>query len=214
MNDCVNAEMRDRLPDLLHERLDDAARASVIAHIEGCADCQAELALLRGLHEMLMRTAPRVDVARIAGAIPSRRVAARSRWTSWRVAAAAVLVVLGGTSLTLMNQKRGDVVLEDSAVAVTEQVPATTEQPAGVTRRGVETARPLAPDSQPSQRVARGAEPSDEGLEMTGRLGELTDDELRQLLEEIDEMEALPLPDPEPTVLPITSKRITSPVGT
>jgi hypothetical protein len=47
MTDCVNAEMRDRLPDLLHERLDVSVRAVVVSHIEGCVDFRAELAILR-----------------------------------------------------------------------------------------------------------------------------------------------------------------------
>jgi hypothetical protein len=51
-------------------------------------------------------------------------------------------------------------------------------------------------------------------LEMTGRLSELTDDELELLLKEIDEMEALPLTEPEPAVVPITTKRAISTPGT
>ena len=34
MTDCPNAEMRDRLPDLLHERLETSVRAAVMAHVE------------------------------------------------------------------------------------------------------------------------------------------------------------------------------------
>ena len=48
---------------------------------------------------------------------------------------------------------------------------------------------------------------------MTGGLGELTDDELRLLLQEIDELEAVPLTEPEPAVIPVTSKRTVSPTG-
>ncbi|PYP60840.1 MAG: hypothetical protein DMD26_18920, partial [Gemmatimonadetes bacterium] len=47
MTDCPNAEMRDRLPDLLHERLDASARAVVMAHVADCDDCRAELVVLR-----------------------------------------------------------------------------------------------------------------------------------------------------------------------
>ena len=36
MNDCPNAEIRDRLPDLLHDRLDPSARAAVTAHVATC----------------------------------------------------------------------------------------------------------------------------------------------------------------------------------
>jgi len=46
MNDGVNAEFRDALPDLLHGRLNALDRATLTAHVESCADCRAELALL------------------------------------------------------------------------------------------------------------------------------------------------------------------------
>ena len=84
MNDCPNAEIRDRLPDLLHEHLDAGARAQVMAHVERCADCRAELALLREARSLLA-TAPLVDVGRIVRALPSpaaarlARVSTRSR---------------------------------------------------------------------------------------------------------------------------------------
>ena len=70
MNDCSNAEIRDRLPDLLHERLDASARAVVIAHVSGCVDCRDELELLRSVHTTLIAQTPRVDMAYIIGALP------------------------------------------------------------------------------------------------------------------------------------------------
>src|SRR5512140_1830353 len=66
MNDCPNADVRDLLPD----RLDEAARAMVESHLEGCADCRAELALLRDVRASLRR-APALNVAAIAAAIPA-----------------------------------------------------------------------------------------------------------------------------------------------
>jgi len=42
VNDCVNAEIRDQLPDLVHERLDASALAIVMAHVDGCIDCRDE----------------------------------------------------------------------------------------------------------------------------------------------------------------------------
>ena len=49
---------------------------------------------------------------------------------------------------------------------------------------------------------------------MTGGLNELTEDELRLLLQEIDDLEAVPLTEPEPAVIPVTSKKSGSPTGT
>ena len=49
MNDCSNADIRDQLPDLLHDRLSVTARAAVVAHVDSCVDCRDELELLRGV---------------------------------------------------------------------------------------------------------------------------------------------------------------------
>src|SRR5687767_12362292 len=69
MTDCSNVEMRERLPDLLHGRLEGAARVEVPAHLATCEACAAELALLREARRALDR-APAVDVARIVAALP------------------------------------------------------------------------------------------------------------------------------------------------
>ena len=70
MNDCPNAEIRDQLPDLLHDRLSSSTRAGVMAHVATCADCRDELELLRGVHEALAARAPQVDVDAIVRALP------------------------------------------------------------------------------------------------------------------------------------------------
>src|SRR6266567_4578699 len=102
MNDCINADIRDRLPELLHEQLDAETRALVMAHVDGCADCRAELELLRGTYRMLTARTPQVDVARIVQALPARRVARRP-WVNWQMAAAATILVIGGSSLAIVN---------------------------------------------------------------------------------------------------------------
>jgi hypothetical protein len=214
MNDCVNAEMRDRLPDLLHERLDAGSRAAVMAHLDGCADCRAELALLRGVQEMLARTAPHVDVGRVVRAIPSRD-AGRARWSSWRVAAAAAAIVaVGGASLTLMRSGGSDIVVDSSVASANQQAPVATPPAQPIQRSTTPSDSVRQPQRSSAQQVARGGDAAATELEMTGRLGELTDEELRLLIEEIDQLEAVPLPDPEPTVIPITSKATSGRAGT
>ena len=105
MNDCPNAEIRDQLPDLLHERLDPSARAAVTAHVAACGDCRDELELLRGIHGMLIERAPRIDVAAVVAALPKpaareiRAARPRRTWADWRVAAAVTLLVAGGSSV-------------------------------------------------------------------------------------------------------------------
>jgi hypothetical protein len=70
MNDCSNANIRDQLPDLLHDRLSVSVRAAVMAHVDGCMDCRDELELLRGVRGALVAQTPRVDIAYVVGALP------------------------------------------------------------------------------------------------------------------------------------------------
>src|ERR1044071_4822753 len=107
MNDCPNAEMRDLLPDLLHDRLTATVRAEVTAHVDSCFDCREELALLRGVHAALTSRAPRVDVTYVVSALPKPpartavKVSPRRTWADWRIAAAVTMLAVGGTSLVI-----------------------------------------------------------------------------------------------------------------
>lgn len=112
MNDCPNGEMRDRLPDLLHDRLDPAARREVEAHVHECALCRDELELLREMRRALHRV-PAVDVGAIVAALPAYREAATRApagrsWNrnGWRIAAAITLLAAGGTSVAIGRRDR------------------------------------------------------------------------------------------------------------
>src|SRR5258705_3310501 len=107
MTDCPNGDVRDLLPDLLHDRLTPDVRREVEAHVRACADCSQELALLRQMRTSL-RGAPAVVVASIAAAIPPYRAPARRSWGGWRVAAAIMILAAGGTSVAVLGG-RGDV---------------------------------------------------------------------------------------------------------
>lgn len=103
MTDCSNGDVRDRLPDLLHDRLTADGRREVEAHLSGCDECRAELALL-GAMRFTLRRAPAVDPAAIAAAIPPYRAPVRRGWGGWR-AAAAVLLLAGGTSVAVLRSR-------------------------------------------------------------------------------------------------------------
>src|SRR4051794_8894443 len=110
MTDCTNAEIRDQLPDLLHERLDASALASVMSHVAECVDCTDELRLLREVRAAIESRTPRVDLNYVIGALPKAparpglRPARVGRvWTDWRVAAAVTLLVAGGSSVALLT---------------------------------------------------------------------------------------------------------------
>ena len=70
MMDCTNADVRDMLPDFAGGRLGATDRERVERHLEGCAECAAELSLLRSVARAIGR-APAVNVARIVAALPS-----------------------------------------------------------------------------------------------------------------------------------------------
>lgn len=215
MNDCLNAEMRDQLPDLLHERLDAAARAAVMAHVDGCADCRDELELLRVARGTLIRATPHVDLNFIIEAIPQTApmtrtvtVPRRPRWADWRIAAAAVLLVAGGSSVSLLG-RQGGVATRDTVV--TEGTPAVQTSAAVPRPNGaVATSRP-APQTEVIAEVPTDvSEPS--GLS-SSRLGDLNENQLKALLTEIDQLQPTPITEPDPVTLRVDTKGTTSPEG-
>lgn len=68
MVDCTRDDIRDLLPDLVHDQLGPAERARVEQHLAECADCAAELKLLRSLRASAFVT-PDVNVDGIAAAV-------------------------------------------------------------------------------------------------------------------------------------------------
>lgn len=117
MNDCPNAELRDQLPDLLHDRLTPEARREVEAHVAGCAQCRQELELLRAAYATLRRV-PAVSVARIAAALPPPRRSGRRNWAGWRTAAAIMLIAGGGTSVVVVTARRSATPADTRELAV------------------------------------------------------------------------------------------------
>ena len=204
MNDCQNAEIRDQLPDLLHDRLDATRRAVVLAHVEDCADCRGELELLRSARAMFHAATPSVDVNWVVNALPAAAPRAlrverrRPVWSDWRIAAAVTLLVAGGGSFAVLRQQH-------------DRVPAAMNAAAVNTAKAGVPARPDSAGAAEPSRVAAapsgGAAPtrdnviaSEPGLG-SGRLGDLSEQQLAKLLDEIDHLQATPITDPEPVSL-------------
>lgn len=111
MTECRNDEMRDLLPGLVRGSLAAPEAARVRSHVETCAACASELALLETARLVLLAGTPRVDTAAIVAAVgaPTLRVVrgAEGRGTGRRVnrlprrllAAAASLLVIGALAL-------------------------------------------------------------------------------------------------------------------
>ncbi len=205
MSDCIETEVRDALPDLIHGRLSDLDTATLTAHVESCADCRAEMDLLRQVRASAP-LAPQMDVARIVSTIPlpmpsaadvvaslpSRPKAAPRRSFIWKTASVAALLVVG--SLTFANSRH-------------EPVAVTTGKQASMTPVAAPAASPpVAVASAPSQvavtesvsaapvKVARPAKTA--GLSLTG-VQDLTDDQLQALVDGLDNVKALPSAEPE-----------------
>jgi anti-sigma factor RsiW len=183
MTDCPNGEVRDLLPDFLHDRLAPDVRRDVEAHVAGCEECRAELALLGAMRSTLRR-APTVDVAAIAAAIPPYRAPARRSWGGWR-AAAAVILVAGGTSVAVLQFRDGAVEpVRDTTTAVA--VRAADSVPMATSAPQVETPAPV----QASHELALG----------TAAVTDLDDAELSTLLAHLQTLDALPSADVENAV--------------
>jgi len=188
MRDCADGDVRDLLPDFVHETLAEAEQARVGAHVSSCADCAAEVALLRTIGACL--PAPAVDVRRIVAALPAfpggvvRRPAFPAR--PWRFAAAATVLAVAGISLAVVQ---GTFLAAGSGRA-------TVAAPDAVTRTRV------APVGTVGETLASVVRPVKDaaGLAFDGGLADLTDKQLQSLLGEIDALDAKPSAEPESPV--------------
>jgi anti-sigma factor RsiW len=204
MIDCENGELRDLLPDYLHDRLDASTRTLVERHVAECSPCQDELALLRDLRGTLHR-APRIDVAAVAAAIPAYRPAARTRWASgWRIAAAIGAIVVGGAALTFLG--RGGTPAQIARAPIT--APATRVPDVGgptspasaprVAQQPTPTPEPAVAPAPPAVKSAPA--PKGEELAMAGgTIADLSDGELSDLIGDLESLDAVPSADVEST---------------
>jgi hypothetical protein len=180
MIDCPNAEMRDRLPDLLHERLDASTRAAVMAHVESCAACRAELSLLREAGVALSSGVRLVDAAAIARVVVAR--------------------VPTPALFAIRTVRQPNVVppVTETAVAV---APVTPGGPvAGATTIGKH--RPAAHARQEIAVAASSAE-----LSAAGGMSDLSDSDLKALLNDLEKMDAEPVIEPEPVNVRVSPGR-------
>ena len=200
MTDCPNAEMRDLLPDLLHERLDPSARAAVMAHVAKCAECRAELALMREARIALTSDMRIVDVAAIASAViaqtsapvvyelPRQRRA--QRWIDWRIAASIALVAVGAASFAAIRARQS---APARVEPIAPQVALDTPKATVVAK----TPESVTPAMTPTPAAA--AE-----LSAAGGVSDLSEEDLRALVDDLDSIAAEPATDPEPVSVHVT----------
>lgn len=194
MIDCPDGDIRDLLPDLVHDRLGAAERARVEAHVATCGPCRDELALLRDLRAT-MRRVPAIDASVVAAAISSYRAPVRRSWSSWRAAAVIATIAIGGTSIAIVHRQPTAVVSEPIA-----ELPAAVSTQPTPSVPGVEAPKPVdsadiapAPASVTTRTDGAPAVEATRELAMGGgTVGELSDHELKTLLDDIESLDALP----------------------
>jgi hypothetical protein len=211
VSDCVNAEVRDALPDLLHGRLSELDTATMKAHVESCAGCRAELELMREIMRearSAARITPPIDAAKIAaaigpypapGVVPSgtRRTTVFGNGAMLRIAMVAAVVAVGGWLLSSG--------IDDEPGAVT-QTAATPSSVTSVTSESNSASSSTGSSPAAPARAATSAprETQVASLSLVGSTAELTDADLEKLVAELDGMESLP--SAEPQSLPITDE--------
>jgi hypothetical protein len=187
MNDCPKVEFRDRLPELVHERLSAEERAVVMIHVEECADCRAELQLLVEMRAVLA-VGPKVDVDRIVQSLPlpnqrqGLNLVRGRRPGSWQLAAAAAVLLVGSVSLATYYARRPT------------QSPTTADSPSIVAAKAPSPSHDSALNNVETVAVAP---TSEKELAVGGGLSDLTPTDLTHLLSEIEHLEALPQTEPD-----------------
>ncbi|MBK8249221.1 MAG: zf-HC2 domain-containing protein [Gemmatimonadetes bacterium] len=183
MLDCNNIDIREQLPDLLHGRLDATRVALVEQHLSACAECRAELDVLRSARAVLTATpTPRIDHQAILAAVARTHVTPEARPVRWRWAAAITLVILGGTSVaTAVRSFRNDPTSDSTQVPA---IVASIDTPTAV------------PTSTPTV-VPTVGEPSAVRLTAGGGIDDLADEDLEALIGALEKIEVAPHAEPE-----------------
>jgi hypothetical protein len=180
MNDCPDGEIRDLLPDLVHERLDAADVDRVKAHITGCVDCTAEMALLARIRASVEGRAPAVDVHRVVSKLPRPRRSSMQWSRNVGVRLAAGLVVLLASASWLRQASR-----DDDTQSIGDQPAVIAQRPV---EQGAETARAVT--STPRAPKARTAG-SVRQISIDDDLTDLSDRELESLLVALDSFDGV-----------------------
>lgn len=183
MNDCPNGDIRDLLPDLVHERLDAASVERVRTHITGCVDCTAEMALLARIRaEAESVRVPTVDVGRVVSRLPraGRQSQRWSRNVGVRIAAGLV-VLLAGASWMRQASKHDEGAVGIEQPVVIAQGPATqSSESAHVVSAAPRVTRTTRTAGGPTRQIS-----------LDDDLTDLSDRELEALLGALNSFEAV-----------------------
>ena len=205
----MNTEVRDALPDLLNGRLSGLDAATMNAHVESCAACRSELALLREARAS-STLAPALDIHRMAAAIPpyggSRVIlpAAREQHGAgsrlWKFAAAAVLVVAGGWIVsTGRNDGGSDLPRAAATLPAAEQV----ESPRDASPSTVGIASEPSISASSNVATEKPVEVQVASLSLVEGMSDISDSDLEQLVADLDAIDAIPADEPTPVTITV-----------
>ncbi|MEP6765433.1 MAG: zf-HC2 domain-containing protein [Gemmatimonadaceae bacterium] len=207
MTDCMNAEIRDLLPDYVNETLSASDAAIVQSHIAACVDCSDEIAILRSA--VAVRPHITVDVAKIVASLPKSTnaqdpgirsissapsvVRKGGAFQQWRGMAAAVVVLAAGvTAVAIGNKKRLElpvaVVGVSHPVLVADTPKIVASVPPSITTP-VESATSARPASN-ARSVALSV----------GELSDFSDDEIEAVMKRLEKWDGATAADPLPGV--------------
>ena len=194
MNKCMSSEIQDLLPDLEHGKLNSAARQSVEAHLAGCESCREDLRIIRTVKSAAV-FAPNISVDSVVRQIPpyrmpvpAKQMPARGHVMQWLVAA-TVGVLLIGAGTMLKNRPSAE---RYPSVAIDS--PASINVPESVSLSG------STPD------LAAGQAAHAPALALVADVQELSDGNIQQLMDELENFDALPNSEPEPVFAVDTSE--------
>ena len=182
MNECTNSEIQDLLPELEHGKLTAAVRQSVEAHLAGCESCREDLDIIRTVKSAAV-FAPSIDAESVVRQIPpyrmpvpAKQMPARSRMVEWLVAATVAVLLVGGGSLLRSRQP-------------------VQNSPGESTGRLAQPAPYVPPSPIATTEPAPAHTPA---LALAADTQELSDGNLQQLMDEMENFDALPNSEPEP----------------
>jgi len=181
MNKCMNGEIQDLLPDLEHGKLSESMRQSVEEHVAGCESCREDLRIIRTVKSAAV-FAPPINVESVVRQIPpyrmpvpAREAPARLRVVQWLVAAMVGVLLIGGGSLLRSRENPGN------TVAGREPVPS-----------------PIVDETLPAMPSVPAVTAHTPALSLVADVRDLSDGNIQQLMDELDDFDALPNSEPEP----------------
>lgn len=193
MNNCIDTEIQEMLPDLLHGSLDGHQRQRVEAHLATCESCREDLDVIRTVKGAAV-FAPAIDVDRVVRQIPPYRMIVpgveqptRTRIVSWLVAAAVVLAVVGGGSVLISRQLK-------TTPAPVASTPPESVKVANATKTSNNSQSPTV------TKVESLAPAHPRALALASDIDGLSDGNLVRLMNDMNRFDALPAAEPEPVI--------------